>query len=177
LTAKQLIKKLAKQIAARCGFVLNRNGFYRSHPLLRNIGGLTYAQVSPVATYSPWLSDADFLAAMKYVRPNTLVDDLRCWELWQLVPQILHLPGALLEVGVWRGGTGAILAKRAAGSGKPVYLCDTFEGVVKVTAQDSSYHGGEHADLRSRPSKPCCMRSRPRPRSSRVFSRTIALPA
>ena len=40
------------------------------------------------------------------------------------------------------------MAKKASldGSKHPVYLCDTFEGVVKAGAQDTRYHGGEHAD-------------------------------
>jgi O-methyltransferase len=28
----------------------------------------------------------------------------------------------------------------------PVYLCDTFEGVVKASEKDASYRGGEHSD-------------------------------
>jgi len=54
----------------------------------------------------------------------------------------------LIEVGVWRGGTGALIAKQAKLNdikGK-VYLCDTFTGVVKAGEKDSSYKGGEHAD-------------------------------
>jgi len=40
------------------------------------------------------------------------------------------------------------MAKRAelAHAKDPVYLCDTFEGVVKAGALDTAYKGGEHAD-------------------------------
>lgn len=40
------------------------------------------------------------------------------------------------------------MAKTAliGGSADPVYLCDTFEGVVKAGSNDSVYKGGEHAD-------------------------------
>ena len=145
MAAWEQLKSVTKQVAGRYGLTVDRTGVYWPATPLR-VGGLTYAQVRPVATYSPWRSDPDFTAFMEYVRPNTLVDELRCWELWQLVPQLLHVPGSILEVGVWRGGTGAILAKRAEGSGKSVFLCDTFEGVVKTSAEDSSYNGGEHAD-------------------------------
>src|SRR5262249_22921417 len=32
------------------------------------------------------------------------------------------------------------------GIGQPVYLCDTFAGVVKAGPLDNAYRGGEHAD-------------------------------
>lgn len=65
-----------------------------------------------------------------------------------MVEESCKAKGALIEVGVWRGGTGALIAKRADSLGirDTVYLCDTFAGVVKAGNNDSSYLGGEHAD-------------------------------
>jgi O-methyltransferase len=102
-------------------------------------------------TYSPWLFDADFRAAYRNVRGSTLVGEQRCYELWHLVAQVAELEGDILEVGVWRGGTGAVLAKRAQleGLDAKVYLCDTFQGVVKAGPKDSVYVGGEHSDVTS----------------------------
>ena len=105
--------------------------------------------VRPFATYAPWIENAAFRATYDRVKQNTLVDEYRCFELWQLVEQSSKLPaGALIEVGVWRGGTGALIAAAAQrlGVGDPVYLCDTFRGVVKATAADSRYRGSEHRD-------------------------------
>ena len=107
-----------------------------------------YGMVVLDEMYSPWLTDKDFLAAYEVIRSHTLVDVFRCYELWTLVDQSAKLDGAILEVGVWRGGTGALIAQRAKLSGisDPVYLCDTFAGVVKASGRDSHYQGGEHAD-------------------------------
>jgi len=107
-----------------------------------------YATVEPYATYSPWNVDDAFRAIYDRISGNTLVDRLRCFELWQLVRQSAKLEGALLEVGVWRGGTGALISSAAKLEGitAPVYLCDTFAGVVKATEKDGAYVGGEHAD-------------------------------
>lgn len=108
-----------------------------------------YGSVRPTATYRPWTRDADFLDVWRRVREHTLVDMYRCYELWQLVSQAQSLnAGALVEVGVWRGGTGALIARRARDLGimDPVFLCDTFTGVVKAGAKDTVYKGGEHAD-------------------------------
>lgn len=98
--------------------------------------------------YSPWNEDPEFLHTYKKVTPYTLVDRSRCYELWSLVKQCKKISGSLIEIGVWKGGTGALIAKSAQINGidEPVYLCDTFTGVVKANEEDSTYRGGEHYD-------------------------------
>ncbi len=113
-----------------------------------NREGNPYGINLPNATYAPWNLDAQFKQIYSLVNTHTLVDIYRCYELWSLVQMVAHLEGGFLEVGVWRGGTGALIAKRALLSGisNTVYLCDTFEGVVKASDNDPLYAGGEHAD-------------------------------
>jgi O-methyltransferase len=114
------------------------------------VGGMTYGPVTPRATYSPWEDDKAFLSVFREIKKNknTLVDRFRCYELWSLVGQTAKLGGDILEVGVWRGGTGCLMAYRAQAAGSPLrtYLCDTFTGVVKAGVKDSAYRGGEHSD-------------------------------
>jgi O-methyltransferase len=108
---------------------------------------LLHHRVLPFVTYAPWLSDSDFQNLMARIGDHTLVDLYRCYELYSLARQCVRVPGDVLEVGVWRGGTGAILGevfKRE--SEKLVFLADTFRGVVKAGVRDTSYRGGEHAD-------------------------------
>ncbi len=102
----------------------------------------------PYATYAPWKADQAFKDIYWKIFPYTMVDWYRCYELWQLVEQTASLNGSIIEVGVWRGGTGALMAKQAEHCGiqAPIYLCDTFEGVVKASTKDSVYKGGEHSD-------------------------------
>lgn len=109
---------------------------------------LPVERIEPSADYAPWHRDAEFLWLYDVVQQYTLVDLYRCWELWTLVAEVREVPGIILEVGVWRGGTGAVLAyqERRLGLNTPVYLCDTFRGVVKSSAKDLFYRGGEHAD-------------------------------
>lgn len=111
-------------------------------------GNISHAVVIPAATYAPWLDDAQFKTAYSGIWENTLVDIYRCHELWRLVAQTASIPGDILEVGVWRGGTGALMAAQSKhlGLSKRVWLCDTFTGVVKAGDNDSYYRGGEHAD-------------------------------
>ena len=110
-------------------------------------GTLTYGSISSNANYSPWLGDATFNENYLRVRPNTLVDIYRCYGLWSLVEQTTRLTGDILEVGVWRGGTGCLMAKRVQLLKSPakVFLCDTFRGVVKVSERDPHYKEGAWA--------------------------------
>lgn len=99
----------------------------------------------PKSTYSPWLNDELFIKTYDAIKDNTLVDIYRCYELWQISKRLKNSTAAIIEVGVWRGGTAALLAK-ANDNNSPVYLCDTFEGVAKAGEKDNQYKGGEHAD-------------------------------
>ena len=108
----------------------------------------TYESILPGATYAPWLLDYTFNETYRTIKNHTLVDKYRCYELWQLVAEISKLRGALIEVGTWKGGSGALIAKKAkiANIKDTVYLCDTFKGIVKAGINDSFYKGGEHSD-------------------------------
>lgn len=112
------------------------------------VGEVPHTTVSPRASYAPWLADEEFRATHDAVRGNTLVDVYRMWELWHLMRQLAPLEGDVLEIGVWRGGTGCLMADRLRrlGVDADVFLCDTFQGVVKAGARDTDYVGGEHAD-------------------------------
>jgi O-methyltransferase len=109
---------------------------------------VSHSIVIPEATYSPWNDDKEFSAAFGKIKQNTLVDVYRAHELWSLVREASRLGADILEVGVWRGGTGCLMAERAKQLGSPatIFLCDTFNGVVKASNRDSHYQGGEHAD-------------------------------
>jgi O-methyltransferase len=108
---------------------------------------IKHHRVLPHATYSPWLTDAGFMATYEKIKDFTLVDIYRCYELWLIAAQLENVEGNFLEVGVWRGGTGALLAQAIKNiPGKSVFLADTFTGVVKAGENDTRYKGGEHAD-------------------------------
>ena len=120
-----------------------------SKPYKKN--NLSYSRVLPFAIYSPWLDNPSFQKIYQHIATKyTLVDIYRCYELWELVEQTdkLNSDAHILEVGVWRGGTSAIMAKKLEllNSKSAVFAADTFEGVVKASSKDNSYNGGEHAD-------------------------------
>jgi O-methyltransferase len=100
----------------------------------------------PVHSYpydAPWLDDPDFSALYDKIRSNTLVDRVRCYALSNLCEQVRDLPGDVLEIGVWRGGTAGILASKLPE--KTIFLADTFAGVVKASEWEH-YQDAAHAD-------------------------------
>jgi O-methyltransferase len=133
------------QIKEKAGRILRKK-------LHRGNGDNPYDRIIPYSQYAPWHQDTIFLSAYKMIedRKATLVDLYRCYELNSMAKQVSAMnPNCcnILEVGVYRGGTGAILASACKhNKNAVVHLVDTFEGVVKVTNRDKTYHGGEHAD-------------------------------
>ena len=135
--------RIAPAISKPCEPELNFNRTRVSNP------SLYHSLITPASTYAPWLADELFLKVYNALRTYTLVDIYRCFELWHLVEQIAKLDaGAIIEVGVWRGGTAALIAMKAMLCNiiEPMFVCDTFEGVVKISDMDSTYKGGEHSD-------------------------------
>lgn len=133
------LKKVIKKVLGSIGY-----GVYKI-PVISRQG---YEQIMPNATYAPWQLDKEFLKIYDIIKYNTLVDKYRCYELWQLISQTSKLNGAIIEIGVWRGGTGGLICKRLEldGNNHMVYLADTFSGVVKASKYDSFYKGTEHSD-------------------------------
>ncbi|MGX1786693.1 TylF/MycF/NovP-related O-methyltransferase [Bosea sp. NPDC055332] len=139
-----LPKTLVKTVLRATGFAIYRIPRAASEQQ----AGYSYSQAHPNATLAPWLSDAEFMAAFEVAKHNTLVDIYRMYELWSLVRETAKVGGDIVEIGVWRGGSGVMMAKQETllGGSGTVYLCDTFAGVVKAGTEDSDYRGGEHRD-------------------------------
>lgn len=92
---------------------------------------------------APWLTDEAFNKIYDSIREHTLVDRIRCYSHYLLMEQIAKLPGDILEIGTWRGGTAGIFTQLAPN--KTVYLADTFAGVVK-SSEWEHYKDKAHSD-------------------------------
>jgi len=115
-----------------------------------SISNFQYSIVTPSANYSPWFQDEEFAKIYSKAKHNTLVDIYRMYELWELTEQMIKLDNtaSILEVGVWKGGTAAIIARKMAINALNVnfYIADTFSGVVKSSDKDLFYNDSEHND-------------------------------
>ncbi len=144
-----IVKKLVRSLFNNTGIYIGKSPTYKGRANF-SIDGLHYGLSFPSANYAPWLGDEPFMKIYGQIKGNTLVDIYRCYELWQLIQkaQSLNAQAAVLEVGVWRGGTAGIMAQQLSNlkSKAVLYLADTFSGVAKAGANDSFYTGGEHGD-------------------------------
>ncbi|HEX8357247.1 MAG TPA: TylF/MycF/NovP-related O-methyltransferase [Segetibacter sp.] len=130
---------------------LKRNGYNITKSVGDfKIGDFYYSTPVTTANYAPWYADEEFLRAYKEIKGFTLVDIYKCYELWQLTEQVISLDDTVsfLEVGVWRGGTASIIAKKISllHAKSKLYLADTFSGVAGASEKDNYYVGGEHSD-------------------------------
>jgi O-methyltransferase len=148
---KQLLRNSLQAAARSFGFELRRIPRI-DHQLSSLVPDVPHEVIRTFATYAPWLVDEEFRAAYDAVRDFTLVDAYRCYELWSLAGRIAQLGGDAIEIGVWRGGTGALIARRimSVAPDRMIYLCDTFTGVTGSGRYDTRYRGGEHADTSSK---------------------------
>jgi O-methyltransferase len=144
-----LLKKIQLSLFNNTGIYIGKSPTWKGKANF-SIDGFHYGLSFPSANYAPWQGDEAFMKIYTQIKSNTLVDIYRCYELWQLVKKACSLnpAAAVLEVGVWRGGTAGIMAQQLSDqkSTATLYLADTFTGVAKAGANDSFYTGGEHSD-------------------------------
>ena len=144
--AKSIYRALNKLLGASVGFQIVR-GY---HGIRRDKSHIHHQKIYPHASYAPWIDDVEFNDIYEVAKDYTLVDVYRLYELFNLSKQYAFADGAFLEVGVWRGGSSAVIQKALRNSGNKeakLYIADTFEGVVKAgSPKDTFYSGGEHSD-------------------------------
>jgi O-methyltransferase len=133
------MKKFLKEVAAGLGFEIRR--------LQKQQANIADWQLyRPL--YSPWFSD-EFQKYYSIAAPRTLVSPDRCYVLYTLLRQALRIDADIVECGVYRGGTAAMIAKVIAangGHGKKLYLLDTFSGMPDTDKKRDLHVKGDFAD-------------------------------
>jgi O-methyltransferase len=111
----------------------------------RRFGSLVVDRLRHPNPIRPWETEPDFLRRAKEIADHTLVDPRRLFILYQLTKQTAALPGAIAEVGVYRGGTARFFAGLDEGR-RPLYLFDTFEGMPETHPTHDFHRKGDFAD-------------------------------
>ena len=88
----------------------------------------------------------DELAILNAVRPWTMTSSARVYALIQAVRYVSksQLPGAIVECGVWKGGSMAAVARTLVhlrDISRELFLFDTFAGMTTPTSEDLDYTG------------------------------------
>ncbi len=104
------------------------------------------------AGYYPPDFDPQTIATIQAVRPFTMTSPERIFSLCQAVKYVVEqdIPGAIVECGVWRGGSMMAVARTLLELGiedRDLYLFDTFEGMPPPTEKDVSYRGTKATEL------------------------------
>ncbi len=99
-----------------------------------------------VAVISPWDDNREFRKLMNDIIDITLVDRVRCFSIYQCLKQVDSLSGDVAEVGVYKGGTGRMMAVVCASRGKTVHLFDTFAGMPECDPVHDDYVKGYLGD-------------------------------
>lgn len=91
----------------------------------------------PKSRPQPVPDDAEFAALLERVRPHSMLGEARLFSLFELAKKIgeANVPGAVVECGVARGGSLALLSNVA--NDRKVYGFDTFEGMPQPTEEDT----------------------------------------
>ena len=124
------LKQLARVLLRSFGLTIHRAG----------------AEPGPGGVRPLWRQDGEFMRILDRIGAITLVDEVRCYILYQCAKHTRSLPGAAAEVGVYRGGTARLLADAVHGTGKPLHLFDTFGGMPATDPGKDLHALGDFAD-------------------------------
>lgn len=109
----------------------------------------------PPATKAPEFPadyEDDYREIIRAVRPYTMTSNNKLHALITATKYIhdYDIPGAVVECGVWRGGSMHAVARTLDATGdhsRELYLFDTFEGMTKPTEKDQRFDGQAAAYL------------------------------
>jgi hypothetical protein len=131
-------------------------------PVIKRVLGRA---ASPPPAYQPDF-DPGTIEILETVQPYTLSGAQRVFTLCRAVEYITRyrIPGAIVECGVWKGGSmmaAAMTLRRLGELERGLYLFDTFEGMTDPTENDFDYEDRSAAEmLREAPVdsliKACC---------------------
>ena len=128
------------------------------HKSLRIFGLDLIRYCPPGEVYPPDFSPEE-IEIVRKVRSWTMTTPERIFALIQATRYVIlnGIPGAIVECGVWKGGSMAAIARtllQLQDMSRDLYLFDTFQGMTEPTTNDVEY-SGKHASMPApmRPSK------------------------
>ena len=136
----------------RFGRIFLETAFKIGRPIIGHpskTAGKSYHFFLTEATYAPWKVDSEFQEVYKMLPTRSVaLGEVQLYDLWNAVKSVKKIDGDIMEVGVWRGTSLALLgyASQKYSPNKKIHGFDTFSGVALASENDPLYVGGEHAD-------------------------------
>lgn len=129
-----MIERVARRIASRIGYDLRKR---------------------QVAAPPPPDLEPEFLELYERCKPFTRTSIERMYAMYQASNYLVHarVRGAIVECGVWRGGSAMIAAMTLQARGdtaRDIWLYDTYEGMSAPTEHDRDWRGISAAELMKR---------------------------
>ncbi len=146
------VKSLVQAMANSLGYeILRKSKSDRAQSAANEskaIGEYTYYFPWGYHTYSPWW-EPWFQEMVDPIRGATLITEDRCYIIYSLCLNCVHLLGDFAECGTYKGGSAYLIAntiKCSIGERK-LHLFDTFTGMPNTTIQGMDDHKpGDFAD-------------------------------
>lgn len=117
------------------------NGRAVGRRVRRSIRALTEPEPKPATRDL----EPEYLALQQRCMPYSMVSAERMYAVYSAVRHITksHIPGAIVECGVWRGGCMMLtaLTLQREKEQRPIFLFDTFAGMTKPTERDTGPRG------------------------------------
>src|SRR5208282_1000040 len=134
LQLKRLVKKVVLSAAHRLGY------------------DIVYKQSAHQISSFPPDFNPEEMEIIRETKPFTLSSVERIYALIQAVRYVVknEVPGAIVECGVWKGGSMLAIAKtllKMKDISRDLYLFDTFQGMSEPTAKDIDYSGKLASDV------------------------------
>ena len=106
-----------------------------------NRAGLSVQRTSSIGKQLPVETTPEERVLIAAVEPYTMTSHTRIWSLLRAVTYIhaQQIPGAIVECGVWRGGSMMAVAlqlRELDATDRHLWLYDTYEGMTRPTDED-----------------------------------------
>jgi O-methyltransferase len=138
-----MIKKIIKSLFLKAGYEIKAVNKQLINKKTGKYEGSLYRPL-----YSPWFGDLDFIGHYKKCSEKSLVSPDRCFIIYKALLQAISKQGDLVECGVYKGGTAAMMASCLSSLNlrKKLYLFDTFEGMPETDSKRDLHKKGDFAD-------------------------------
>jgi O-methyltransferase len=139
----KLLKNAIKKFLLRLGYEIK---YLKKQPNDRKTSNSEDSFYRPL--YCPWLVESGFQYHYLKCSKKTLVSPDRCFILFKTLLQALRKEGDVIECGVYKGGTAALMASclKELNYKKKLYLFDTFEGMPETNSAKDFHTKGDFSD-------------------------------